>query len=262
MAATDPMKRIPPDSTLWVPVPSASSGDLAAVASRLVPEEQNPSPTVNETDDAWSEADLERLRAMIGGKAGIIDGAIPALLFVAGNAIWSLTIGASIAGAYGLATIIYRASRRQPIRHALIGFAGLAFSLGIALVTRNANTYFVPGAALGALSGVIYLLTVVFRQPMSVLIAQAVERKDRAHYRRPEVHRMHMIVTSVWGVVFLARAAFRSYLIANEQTELLGASALALGYPVTAALLGWTTLYLRRGSRRLEPIPSETASDS
>lgn len=222
-----------------------------------LPDDAPSSDDATSEAEAWSDADVERLRAMIGGKAGIADGAIPAVLFVAGNAIWSLTIGAIAAGTYGIGALAYRSIKRQPIRHATIGLGGLALSVGIALLTRNPNAYFVPGAAMGALAGLIYLVTVAFKQPVSAMLVMAIERKDREYYKRPEVHRMHMIVTTVWGVVYLARAGFRAYLIANDQTELLGASAVFLGYPLTAALVGGSVLYLRRGSRRLEPEATE-----
>jgi hypothetical protein len=215
------------------------------------PDDDLPTGEAESTEEDWSEADVERLRSMIGGKAGIADGAVPAVLFVTGNAIWSLTIGAIAATAYGVAVLAYRAVRRQRVRHAAIGLGALAFSVGIALLTRNPNAYFVPGAALGALTGLLYLITVAVRQPISAMLAMAVERKERAYYKLPEVHRMHMIVTSVWGLTFVARAALRSILIVNDQTELLGASAIVLGYPLTAALVGGSVVYLRRGAKRL-----------
>lgn len=211
--------------------------------------------------ESFTEEDVEKLRAMIGGKAGIMDGAVPALLFVVANAIWGLNVGAAAAAAYGVGTVAYRSWKRQPIRHALIGLGGLLLSVGIALITRNPTAYFVPGTALGALAGLAYLVTVVVKQPTSAMLAMAIERKPQSYYRRPEVLRMHMIVTTIWGLAFIGRAALRSWLIVNDQTELLGASTLVLGYPLTATLIGGSVLYLRRGARRIpdDPAPDEPA---
>lgn len=211
-------------------------------------------------EQAWSDADIERLRSMIGGKTGLADGAIPAVLFVVANAVWGLTTAAIAATAYGASMLAYRAFRRQKIRHALYGLIGLTISVGIALITRNPSAYFAPGAAWGAISGVLFLLTAIFKQPVSTMFAMALEKKPKEYYERREVLRMHIIVTSAWGGVMLGKSLFRAYLIANDQTELLGASAIFLGYPLTVALAAGSVMYLRRGSKNIpqgeQPAPS------
>lgn len=70
-----------------------------------------------------------------------------------------------------------------------------------------------------------------------------------------------MLVTGAWALVYLGRATFRAYLIANDQTELLGASALFLGYPLNAALIAGSVMYLRRGAQRLESTPEPAPTD-
>lgn len=230
--------------------------DDAAEEVALPTDQVDGEPDADGEPEAWRDEDIERLRRMIGGKSGIIDGAVPAIVFVVANSIWSLTIAAVAAGAYGLGTLAYRASKRQPIRHASVGLIGLGISLGIALITRNPSTYFVPGATLGAISGLLFLIGALFKQPVSAMFAMALERKPKEHYQRPEVLRMHILISSIWGLVYLGRAGLRAFLISRNETELLGASAIALGYPLNAALAACSVLYLRRGTRRLEAAES------
>jgi len=216
-----------------------------------------PSPGVAPRSGEWTDEDIAKLRQMIGGKAELADGAIPAVLFVTANAIWGLVPGAIAAAAYGAAAVAYRLAKKQRVKNALIGLAGLGLSVGIALWTRNPNAYFAPGAAWGGLMGVLFLLTAAFRQPVSAVFAMALEQKPKEYYDRRDVLRMHLLVTTVWGLVFLGRALFRWYLMANGHTELLGASAVFLGYPVTAGLVAGSVLYLKRGARRLEDSEPE-----
>lgn len=203
-------------------------------------------------NDEWSDEDIARLRSMIGGKRDIADGAIPAVVFVVANAIWSLKVAAVASAAYGIGITLYRLARKQDVKRALLGLLGLSVAVGIALFTGSASTYFVPGVVLGLLFGVLTLLTVLLKQPTSSMFAMALEKKPPEYYKQPRVLRAHMLLTTVWALVFIGRAAFRGVLIANDETELLGASAIVLGYPVTLGLAALSVLYLRRVSAKVE----------
>lgn len=207
------------------------------------------------------EAEIERFKRMIGGKRGMIDSAVPAIAFVIANAIWSLQLAALIAGSYALVTLVVRVARREPVRQTLFGAIGLGISIGLALWTGKASTYFVPGVAWGAFTGVVLLLSVAVRQPSSMMFAAAFE-KDRTHSQHPRVVRAHMVITAVWALVFLARAALRGWLIAEDQTEVLGATALLLGYPVTIALAAGSVMYLRRVTRGVPSVPEHPRDTS
>lgn len=192
------------------------------------------------------DLDIERLRSMIGSNRDIADGAIPSIVFVVANMLWSLQVAALAATAYGVAVTVYRLVRKQGSKRALLGLAGVAFAVGIALWTGEASAYFVPGVVIGTLVGLATLLSVVLRQPSSAMFAMALEKKPAAYYARPDVRRAHMIVTTLWGLVFLGRAGLRAYLIANDEVELLGLSAIVLGYPLTLGVAAVSVLYLRR----------------
>lgn len=196
--------------------------------------------------DAASASEVEQLRRMIGGGRDIADGAIPSIIFVAANAVWSLRVAVLAAATYGVGVTLYRLARKQGARHPLMGLLGLGLSGGIALWTGSASAYFVPGVIIGALVGSFTLLTVVIKRPSSAMFAMALERKPPEHYQRPDVLRAHMIITTLWALVFLGRAGLRAYLIAKDQTALLGASALVLGYPLTLGLAALTVVYLKR----------------
>lgn len=219
--------------------------------------DQTPAPTPS--DDLWSDSEIERFRNMLGGKRGIMDGAIPALAFVISNALWSLNVAAIVSGTYGLASVLYRLIRRQPTRQALIGLAGLGVSVGIALWTGSASTFFIPGVIWGAVTGLLLLASVALKQPSSGMIQMALEHKPQEHYQRPEVLRANMIVTSAWALMFLSRAGLRAYLVAKGQTELLGASALVLGYPLTIGFAAGSVWFLRKQTAHLEPLPAPIA---
>lgn len=206
-----------------------------------------------------TDSDVERLQRMIGGGSGIADGAVPALVFVIANALWSLPVAAVAAGAYGILAVGYRLIRRQAVRHALVGGVGLAISIGIALVTRDPNAYFVPGVILGGFAGLMLLLSVIIKQPSSAMFAMAVERQERSYYARPEIARLHTWITLLWAGILLGRAGLRAVLIARGETELLGASVVVLGYPLTFAAAAASIYLMRRAKKRVLGTAPESA---
>lgn len=209
---------------------------------------KDPMPQDPEPQDPgdWSDEDIAKFRAMVGSKRDMIDASAPAIVFVIANSLWSLQAAAIAAGALGLATMLWRLSKKQDAKRAMFGLAGVAFAAGIALWTGEASAYFVPGVIIGAIMGLLTLVSVAIKQPTSVILAMSFEHHPKEHYRRPEVLRAHMLVTAAWGLVFLARAGLRAYLVANDEVELLGLSAVILGYPLTFGLAGLSVLYLRR----------------
>ncbi|HEX9775315.1 MAG TPA: DUF3159 domain-containing protein [Actinomycetota bacterium] len=196
--------------------------------------------------------EIAKLRKAIGGKQGMIDSAGPAVVFATANAVLDLNAAAVAAGAYGVGAAIYRAARKEDVKRAFVGLIGLGIALFLALRSGNAADYFWPGVIGGFLSGTLALLTVAVKQPMSSLLAQTVEDRPPAYFTQPSVVRAHGWVTTGWALWFVAKSGVRLWLIKAGQTELLGASAIALGAPATALFAFLTVLYLRRVGHRLD----------
>ena len=95
-----------------------------------------------------------RLAKLIGGKRGIIDGALPPLVFVVANGIattrggrssaLALAIGAALGT--GAALVVLRLVRRETLKQALRGLAGLAVAVAFALHSGEARSFFLPGS--------------------------------------------------------------------------------------------------------------------
>lgn len=218
-------------------------------ADPIDPTEPTPDP------EDRSASDAEMLRKMIGGGREIADGAIPSVIFVTANALWSLRLAVTMALAYGLAAMLYRLARKQDPKRALLGLVVLGVSAGIALWTGSASAYFVPGVIIGTFSGVVTLATAATKRPLSAMLAAAFERKPTAYYDIPEVRRTHVVITIMWALVAFGRAGLRAYLIAEDQPELLGASSIILGYPLTLGLAAITVYVLKRLAARVGEVP-------
>lgn len=91
----------------------------------------------NKLREIWEE-----LQSVLSGST--IDTLLPPLVFVIVNGIFGLEIAAITA--LGLAVIlgVVRLLRKQSWQYALAGFLAVGVAAGLALLTRNAASYFIP----------------------------------------------------------------------------------------------------------------------
>ena len=139
---------------------------------------QSPS-TSHSTRRTWpgtSSATDERARILelLGGRRGIVDGALPPLVFVAVNALAGAhlprpeALPYAIGGAVsvGLGIIGVRMLRREPLRQALGGLLGLAIAVAFALGSGEARGFFLPGIYVDAAYAVVFAGSALIGRPL------------------------------------------------------------------------------------------------
>ena len=206
--------------------------------------------------------DVPPLVAALGGRRGIVDGAVPPVVFVAANAAAGL-LGAGDPLAWAVATslvvsggaIALRRWRRQPVGGALRGLAGVAVALVFALVTGQARDFFLPGIVVDAAYGVVFGLSAVVGRPLVGHVHAAVFRLGRHWRDHPGVRRTYAVLTLVWAAVFGVRALVQLRLYLLDRPELLGLAKVALGWPLSAAALVVTLAAARRAGAHALPGP-------
>ena len=115
-------------------------------------------PSRGTPPDASAErADVARVLAAVGGRRGLVDGGLPALVFVAVNAVVGLvarSLGAqaqpvwwALCAATGTASmlLVHRVLRGEPVRGTVGGLLGLAMAAVLARWTGQARDVFLPG---------------------------------------------------------------------------------------------------------------------
>lgn len=202
------------------------------------------------------EAETHPFLAALGGRKGLVDGALPPVVFVATNAVAGLVdagpvalrwaIGASLAVALGIALL--RAARGESLKGALRGSAGLAVAIAFAAWTGRARDFFLPGIYVDGLYGVVFAASAVVGRPIvgyvyGVLFRLRSWRDDR------RLRRVLTAATFVWAGVFTLRATAQAYFYVADRPELLAVAKLGLGWPLTAAALALTLAAARRARR-------------
>ena len=197
----------------------------------------------------------------LGGKRGLIDSGLPAVVFVLVNSVVQAfgdrgtALDAAIAAsvACGLAIVVLRLVRKETLQQAISGFFGLAIAVFFARRSGEARGFFLPGIFINIAYGLAFVGSAVLGRPIVGYVYGAVEGLD-ARWRADSRLRRTFAVASVgWSLVFASRAVVQAVLYVMDRPGLLAASKLLMGWPLTIAAVALTVAYVKR--RREPPAP-------
>ena len=209
-----------------------------------------PSPEAKPTQPAMVEA--------LGGKRGLVDSGLPAVVFVLVNSIVqafgerSVALNAAIASsvATGVVIIVLRLVRKETLQQAISGFFGLAIAVFFARRAGEARAFFLPGIFINIGYGAIFLGSAVIGRPIVGAIYAAVDGLDK-RWRQDNVLRRAFALASVgWALVFASRAIVQTVLYVMDRPGLLAASKLLMGWPLTIGAVALTVAYVKRARER------------
>jgi hypothetical protein len=190
----------------------------------------------------------------LGGPQGIADSSIPALVFVAvytlGGERISTAAWAAVAAGALIAAI--RIVRREPLRFAAAGFAGVALAAFVADRTGRAEDFFLPGLLLNAAYGGAYLISIIVRWPLLGLIVGPLTGEGVRWRQDPDRLRRYTQASWVWVGVFALRLAVQLPLYLAGAVLALGIARTAMGLPIFLVAIWLSYLILERGSKPAE----------
>ena len=190
----------------------------------------------------------------LGGKRGLIDSGLPAVVFVLVNSVVQAfgdrgtALDAAIAAsvACGLAIVVLRLVRKETLQQAISGFFGLAIAVFFARRSGEARGFFLPGIFINIAYGLAFVGSAVLGRPIVGYVYGAVEGLD-ARWRADSRLRRTFAVASVgWSLVFASRAVVQAVLYVMDRPGLLAASKLLMGWPLTIAAVALTVAYVKR----------------
>jgi hypothetical protein len=186
----------------------------------------------------------------MGGVGGMVDSALPVIVFVIVNAIAGLGwgIGAAIAAAVGVAAL--RIRRRQPVTQAVAGVIGVGIAAFIAYRTGSAKGYFLLGIWSYLLYGGALLLSVLVRWPLIGVLWEAINGRGVGWRADRRLVRRYDYATLVWVVVFALRYLVQNYLYDADQVGWLAVFRIAMGFPLFV-VAGAATVWIVAGTTRL-----------
>lgn len=188
-----------------------------------------------------------------GGKRGLLDSGLPAVVFVFVNSVVSAfssrdaALNAALVAAVvvGVGVVLLRLVRKETLQQAISGFLGLAVAVYFARRSGEARGFFLPGIFINIGYGLLFLGSTVLGRPVVGYVYAAIEglqgwREDR------RLRRVFALASAGWALVFAARAVVQGTLYVMDRPGLLAAARLLMGWPLTIAAVALTIAFVRR----------------
>ena len=199
--------------------------------------------------------DRDRIINALGGKKGLFDSGIPALVFLIVFNLRDDVIEAAFV-ALGLSAIItvLRLIKREKLQSAISGIIGVLICYLLVRSTGKAEDFYLPGLFINAGYGALYLLTNVAGWPIIGLVLGPLLGED-FHWRKvPERKRVYMLAGWLWVGLFFSRLAVQLPLYLSGNVNALGIARLIMGYPLFIACAWATWLVIKRVPVAKKPV--------
>lgn len=215
-----------------------------------------PSPATVSGEGPTKPALVEAL----GGKRGLIDSGLPAIVFVLVNSVVqafgtrevALNAAMIASVAIGLVIIALRLLRKETLQQAISGFLGLAIAVWFARRSGEARGFFLPGIFINLAYGVVFFGSALIKRPLVGAIYVAVDGLDKSWREDPRLRRIFAYASVGWALVFASRAVVQSVLYAMDRPGLLAASKLLMGWPLTIAAVALTVSFVKRSRAKTD----------
>lgn len=190
----------------------------------------------------------------LGGKRGLIDSGLPAVVFVFVNSVVQAfseretALNAALVAAVvtGLAVVLLRLVRKETLQQAISGFLGLAIAVYFARRSGEARGFFLPGIFINVAYGTAFLASALIGRPIVGAIYAAVDGLDRRWREDARLRRVFAYASIGWALVFGSRAAVQGTLYLMDRPGLLAVARLLMGWPLTIAAVALTVAYVKR----------------
>jgi hypothetical protein len=191
--------------------------------------------------------DKDKVLNALGGKRGLIDSGLPALVFLIVFNISGKDVDTALYAAVALSILLtlLRLIKRETIQHAFSGLIGVGICALISKRTGNAADFYLPGLWINAAYGLLYAITNLVKWPIlgvmlgPILGENLLWRKDSA--------RLNAYIKAgwLWVAMFAARLIVQYPLYKSGNINVLGTARLLMGYPLFI-LTAWGTWQILR----------------
>jgi hypothetical protein len=189
-----------------------------------------------------------RLSSSLGGRRGIVEGALPTVGFTLAYVIThELRTALILSVSLAVVLLVLRIVARQPVQFVVNSLVGIGVAALFASRSGRAEDVFLPGIIYNAVYAVVMTLSVVLRWPVVGLMIGSVTGDVTAWRNDPAIVRLCSKLTWILAAPCAIRVAVQYPLYLAGQVGWLGASKIALGWPLQVASLSLMAYLLARG---------------
>ena len=175
----------------------------------------------------------ELLDKAIGGWRGLIDSALPSMLFILIFVFQKNLNNALVASlAIGGVLLVIRLFERKSLTQVFSGFIGLTISVFLTWRTKDASNFFLTGIVTNGIYGFFLLISVLIRKPLIGYLVGSLVGDTSGWLKHPLLVRAYTTVTWLWVAVFSLRLLVQIPLYLNDSIALLGTVKIFMGWPL------------------------------
>jgi hypothetical protein len=191
--------------------------------------------------------DRNQIVNALGGKKGLFDSGIPALVFLVIFNLRDDVIEAAFVS-LGLSAVItvVRLINREKLQNAFSGSLVVLICFLLVRSTGEAQDFYLPGLFINAGYASLYLLTNLVGWPVIGVVLGPLLGED-LHWRKvPERKRVYMLAGWLWFGLSVSRLLVQLPLYLAGNVNALGVARLIMGYPLFIACAWATWLVIKR----------------
>jgi hypothetical protein len=177
--------------------------------------------------------DKETVIKALGGKKGLIDSGLPAVIFlVTFNVRNNLREAIVAALSLSICLAIFRLAKKDTIQHSISGILGVLICAYFANRSGNASDFYIPKLLTNLAYGSAYLLANLVGWPILGIVLGPLLGENFEWRKNPERKKVYTRASWIWVAMFFARIAVQYPIYRSGNVNLLGTVNLAMGYPL------------------------------
>jgi hypothetical protein len=191
--------------------------------------------------------DKDKVLNALGGKRGLIDSGLPALVFLIVFNISGKDVDTALYAAVALSILLtlLRLIKRETIQHAFSGLIGVGICALISKRTGNAADFYLPGLWINAAYGLLYAITNLVKWPILGVMLGPILGENLLWRKDPARLNAYTKAGWLWVAMFAARLIVQYPLYKSGNINVLGTARLLMGYPLFI-LTAWGTWQILR----------------
>ena len=191
--------------------------------------------------------DKDKVLNALGGKRGLIDSGLPALVFLIVFNISGKDVDTALYAAVALSILLtlLRLIKRETIQHAFSGLIGVGICALISKRTGNAADFYLPGLWINAAYGLLYAITNLVKWPILGVMLGPILGENLLWRKDPARLNAYIKAGWLWVAMFAARLIVQYPLYKSGNINVLGTARLLMGYPLFI-LTAWGTWQILR----------------
>lgn len=192
--------------------------------------------------------DKDKVVNALGGKRGLIDSGLPALIFLIVFNLSDNNINFSLYSAILLSLIltVARLVKRETLQHAFSGLIGVGVCALISRRSGNAVDFYLPGLWINAAYASLYAFTNLIKLPILGLMLGPILGENLLWRKDPARLKAYVQAGWLWVGMFSIRLLVQYPLYQSGNINALGTARLVMGYPLFIITAWGTWQILKR----------------